>query len=610
MAAPWEKYQATKSKDETGPWSKFQKTEPPPAPDRSFEVPTPQNLVADRARPAQPSQPKGMGERAQEAAGNVFPMARSFSRRGAAEMLGPSISAVTTTGGALVGTPLGPAGVVTGAGLGYGIGEEITRRIRGDQPTAPSQTIRDIATGATLEAGGRGVLAPAVEKVIKKTAGGISKIPDLFDFSRQRAAKLARESFETPESLAAGRKALQSAAATGEDLTAQQALARGGVIAPLTQATISRATGRTIPTQQAIREAEQEAARTTALQGITPDIKSAINTRRSVSTPLYNKAFKTSIPIDDELVSLFERMPRGTLRQAKELAKIEKRPFEIAMDGNISGENLHYIKRALGDIAYGTPGATAIGADARTAVRNLLNEYLQVVETKIPSYKAARNTYSDLSKPVNQAQVLKEMVSVLEKPGGGERIGPFLNVLGRGEEAMLRRAGGRGAPRYEALSEVLTPDQLRVVKDVAKQLETNVAVKGQVSAGEQKLADFLKEELPNLRVPNIFSVLVTTVNKFLELLGARVGKETIAKLANSAQSAKTFDELLSVLPLSERNKLLATMNDPKTWEQARQITGGYMAGITSELTSPSLDIDRMGGITNVSPRLGAQDATR
>jgi hypothetical protein len=579
-------------------------------PDRSFEVPTPQNLAADRARPAQPSQPKRMGERAQEAAGNVFPIARSFSRRGAAEMLGPYISGVTTTGGALVGTPLGPAGVVGGAGLGYGIGEEITRRIRGDQPTAPSQTIRDIATGATLEAGGRGVLAPAVEKGLKLTAGGVSKIPELFDFSRQRAAKLARESFETPESLAAGRRALQSAAAIGEDLTAQQALARGGVMAPLTQATISRATGRTIPTQQAIREAEQEAARTTALQGITPDIKSAINTRRNISTPLYTSAFKTSVPIDDTLVNLFERMPRGTLRQARELARVEGRPFEIAMDGNISGENLHYIKRALGDIAYGTPGATAIGADARTAAKNLLNEYLQVVETKIPAYKAARNTYSDLSKPVNQAQVLKEMVSVLEKPGGGERIGPFLNVLGRGEEAMLRRAGGRGAPRYEALSEVLTPDQLRVVKDVAKQLETNVAVKAQVSAGEQKLADFLKEELPNLRLPNIFNVLVTTTNKFLELLGAQAGKETIAKLANAAQSARTFDELLSVLPFSERNKLLATMNDPKTWEQARQITGGYMAGITSELTSPSLDIDRMGGITNVSPRLGAQNATR
>ena len=48
MAAPWEKYQKAETTQETGPWSKFQKTEV--GPDRSFEVPTAQNLAIDRSQ--------------------------------------------------------------------------------------------------------------------------------------------------------------------------------------------------------------------------------------------------------------------------------------------------------------------------------------------------------------------------------------------------------------------------------------------------------------------------------------------------------------------------------------------------------------------------------
>jgi hypothetical protein len=64
MAAPWEKYQKAETTQETGPWSKFQKAKADP--DRSFEVPTAQNLAIDRARPVQPPEPRIFAKRAQE----------------------------------------------------------------------------------------------------------------------------------------------------------------------------------------------------------------------------------------------------------------------------------------------------------------------------------------------------------------------------------------------------------------------------------------------------------------------------------------------------------------------------------------------------------------
>jgi len=230
----------------------------------------------------------------------------------------------------------------------------------------------------------------------------------------------------------------------------------------------------------------------------------------------------------------------------------------------ITGESLHYLKRALSDIAYGAP-TSQVGRDTQLAARTLLNDYTKVFETKVPEYGQARQIFSDLSAPVNQAQVLREMASVLEKPGGGERVGPFLNILGRGEQAMLKRAGGRGAPRFESLSEVLTPEQLAKVKEVAKQLETEAAIGAQITPGQQRAADLIKDELTNYRIPNPLNTLVTVANRVLESLGTKVGDKTIQKLAGASLSAKSFDELLATLPAPERNKVLQAMGDPSTW---------------------------------------------
>lgn len=449
-------------------------------------------------------------------------------------------------------------------------------------------------TGA-LTGAGVAALAPTAVNLLAKGAG---KIADARQMPNQLAARIAKEALGSPEQIAAARAAMQQAQAEGLDLTAQQALARYGVVTPATQATLEKAIKRAAPkgaapsvdTRAAI-EAAQESARKSTIQGVTPDLQAAIDARRAASQPLYAAADKAVVPIDAELGSLISRMPEGTLAAAANIAKMEGRPFvmgktapgkmvempgqfdvtgkpimikESGQTAEITGESLHYLKRALSDVAFGAP-TTQVGRDTQLAARQLLNDYTKAFEAKVPEYGQARQIFSDLSAPVNQAQVLREMVSVLEKPGGGERLGPFLNVLGRGEQAMLKRAGGRGAPRFESLSEVLTPDQLAKVKEVAKQLETEAAIGAQITPGQQRAADLIKDELTNYRIPNPLNNLVTIANRFLETLGAKVGDKAIQKLANAALSAKSFDELLATLPANERGKLLQAISDPATW---------------------------------------------
>lgn len=290
------------------------------APDRSFEVPTAENLAADRARPVQPSEPRGMGERVQETAGGVFPMARSFSRRGAADLLGPTISGVTTVGGAAIGTPLGPAGTVGGAGLGYAIGEELVRRIRGDRPTAPSQTVRDIATGATFEAGGR-VLSPLIQRAVASGARGLGAARDVLDVSRQRAGRIARQAVG-PRNLDRARQALQ--AAIGEDVTAAQALARvretgQPLNLPVAQALFKRAAERD-PDFFTTLFNEQELARIQVLEELAGGAnQTAAREAQREMQKLLNQKLIPTLKIEIEAANIAGRMVPAMERQVSQL---------------------------------------------------------------------------------------------------------------------------------------------------------------------------------------------------------------------------------------------------------------------------------------------------
>ena len=532
----------------------------------------------------------------------------------ARQMAGPTIEMLGGVGGGVIGTAAGTVaspsvvinpvtGAVAGSALGYATAKELLNKADVALGLAPQETgmqamkrsTGNIAEGAAYEVAG-GVAGKVVNKLVDAGTAVMGKVADINQLPKQLAAKIARKSFETPANVAAGRNALQEAIKAGDDVTAQQALAQGKVVAPGAQAVIQKTISKTSPGVQQTKELADEAARMSTIKNITPDLDAAVKVRKAAADPFYKKADAAIVPIDDDVAAVLARMPEGTLAAAAKIAKMDDRPFIMGkttaptmqptgvldaagnpvmreVPGNtaeLTGESMHYIRRALSDIAYGSPAA-GIGRDTQIAARNLLDDYLKVFESKVPEYGQARAIFSDLSAPVNQAQVLKEMASVLAKPGGGERVGPFLNVLGRGEEAMLKRAGGRGAPRYEALSEVLTPDQLKTVRAVADELAAEASIGKQISAGQELATKLLKDELPNYRLPNIFNVIATTANKVLDTLGVKVGEKTIKELAKAGETAKSFDELLGLLPGEDRIKVLKAMSDPDTWAKINKV---------------------------------------
>lgn len=110
------------------------------------------------------------------------------------QMVRPAVEAAGSVSGAALGTPLGPAGAVGGAGLGYGVaktGLDILEQTLGYQrpPSSAEEALtrgaEDVLMGATFETGGR-VAAPLVGKVV-------GKVMDLRQLPQQRAAKIAKQ---------------------------------------------------------------------------------------------------------------------------------------------------------------------------------------------------------------------------------------------------------------------------------------------------------------------------------------------------------------------------------------------------------------------------------
>jgi hypothetical protein len=94
----------------------------------------------------------------------------------------------------LLGTPLGPAGIVGGSGLGYGLAKEGLENIDvalGLKPPRQgaglfTEPLRNVVEGATYEAGGR-VVAPLITK-------GVNKLIDMGSSAQLKAAGIARSS--------------------------------------------------------------------------------------------------------------------------------------------------------------------------------------------------------------------------------------------------------------------------------------------------------------------------------------------------------------------------------------------------------------------------------
>jgi len=319
----------------------------------------------------------------------------------------------------------------------------------------------------------------------------------------------------------------------------------------------------------------QAADRGLALGGVKPDLVASENARSTATKPLYDAARKGLAPVDTTKV--LANLDNTLIRNSgnPELVTALKSIRSGLVDD--SGDVITNAERVM-SVIDGVKAKLA-SKDNKFILEKLIDTR-EGLKSAVPGVSAADAEFRRLSQPVNQAKVIQAMEDVLTNYKGGERVQPFLNVLGRGEQALLKRS--TGFPRYESgdLGKVLNPQQMNAVSKVESELMRDARLSDLATAGQTDIANVLRQDASKFRFPNLLNRYAAMGNKALDVAEETLNAKTMAKVYEAMKSPNNALKLINELPTSERSKALKLMVEwgemPKSTRLGQEVTHGLL----------------------------------
>lgn len=456
-------------------------------------------------------------------------------------------AALMETGGGMVGNigtqigvALAPGGLLRGAGV---VAKSIPA-VRGAAPALDAAgrflasspaTLKGAATQAALGAGQAAVLPTGSEEsrlgnmAVNAAAGAVVPLAGM----AFKAGKAAIEPMYASGREAIVGRAMREATGSGTD-DAIRAMSASGELVPGSAPTaaqvansggiaaLERAASAIDPQAYAARDMQQNAARLAALRGVAGDdvaLAAARQARDDAADALYGRAFQSDAMRQDMAAQLRNSaapfagavgMPAAQDLATPGLRELMKRPMfaqaaakakELAANKGLdignpveSLQGLHYIKLALDDM-LNPQAATKLGKNEAGAVMGMKAALTTELQKVAPLYGAARQTFADMSAPINQMEVGQYLLNKL-KPAltdygmpAGETAAAYAKAL---RDAPRTIKGSTGFKGFDRLDQVLTADQVATVENVARDLARKATAqnlgKGAGSDTVQKLA--------------------------------------------------------------------------------------------------------------------------
>jgi hypothetical protein len=439
----------------------------------------------------------------------------------------------------------------------YGSEEALKRSIAKD----PVGVVADLSTllsggAGVVRAGGKAVakVAPSVAPKATRVANAMTRAAEVtnpLNVLTVPATKVAKAIERAPvkaQKFTSPKQTAYLAAAEGRapELIAQLR-APGGEVVPgslptaaqkasplgLTEfSALGASAAKALPTPYYARESANEAARLASLRtvGGTPDdLTAAIAARTAATDPLYAAAEARKFLADPKLMALSDD---PYIKQAMPEAARLSQSQGITFETNPT-LYLHNVKISLDDMLSKT-GDTALARGARSQVMDVRKRLLGWLENKVPEYGAARTTFAEKSKPINQMEVGQYLEGKLTAPleGGTERANVFATAV---EDApgTLKRATSNEA-RFKALTDVLTPDQVQVITAIRNDLarvqktKTQARLGASASPDAQRLASAAGE---GLRAPPLLNRVATVAGDIMSRLKGKIDRKLAIQLA-------------------------------------------------------------------------------
>lgn len=335
------------------------------------------------------------------------------------------------------------------------------------------------------------------------------------------------------------------------------------------------------PTKQAEVEAARGKARSADIQAIsgTPEAQQSAREARTAATePLYNAAVQKLAETDETFAKLMETPAMQTaLTAAAEMAANEQRPFmrgeikpaetvkskvlgpdgqplevEIpAQTAKLSGQVLQDIKIALDEAVKPRASETSKQAAARKSIAEVRTQYMDWLEKNAPELMKARQTFAEMSGPINVMEVGQVLKSALESPldETASRAGVFATAV-RNAPGTLKKATGEA--RFERLSDVLEAGDLQRVSRVLQDLRTSKEYKDLAKAGRVEAEGVTGAQLPTPK--GFLNRIATLSNRILEAVEGRINRQAAIKIAEAAYDPQRMAAMIQeVMAMDKRN---------------------------------------------------------
>lgn len=326
-------------------------------------------------------------------------------------------------------------------------------------------------------------------------------------------------------------------------MTVPQAIA--DINKPQAQAVARQALAMT-PEETRATQLAQEQAREEALLRVagTPEQLALRETARAVeATKNYREAFKQAAP---DIPKKFFKRPsvKAAAKVADDIAK-ERGRDALPM------ERLHDIKVGLDTVLKDPAGHNLPGLD--TALKSTRKKFIDYLNT-VPEYAKARADFAAQSVPINQMQVLQELLKTATEPvtEGVTRAGMFARAV---EEAPKTIKKSTGEQFFTKLEDVLTPEQMDVVNGVRDEFRRTKLADEQAKLGAKAAPEV--EELASSRIASFtnipflnraWTIANTIVKRSLGMIDEKLATEIglmmqdPAELSQAISKARKYEE--------------------------------------------------------------------
>ena len=374
------------------------------------------------------------------------------------------------------------------------------------------------------------VKVPGGKTISKVTRGAVNKVQDIIDPRAKFYMDVAEG--RGPELVAAARRP-EAEIIPGVRPTFAQATADVGL--PRVAAVGEQA--KDIQSAAALtRKDVQEAGRVSELKKIeqTPEIRAkAEAARERRSEPLYGEARTAGDVVDvqptlDYIDGLIKTNP-GNPQLLSELRTIRKGLVTRELDEN--GKPVLVPRVNAQEIASTLDGVkTALAKKDNKFIKKELTNIKDDLIEAIPSMKEAQTAFRKGSKPLNQMDVGKFLREKLESavPEGTQRAGVFAEAVRNAPQTIKRALDGQ--PRYEKLTDVLSPPQQARVDRVLMDLSRDARVKEMAQMGSEA-APKLRKPLQNIEGPNFLNRVWSIANDILRRLQGGINEKMAMEIA-------------------------------------------------------------------------------